>query len=59
MMMKNVKVMTKKITNIEQEPLKSNQLSSGELICGSVTIDDSSSNNNTSIKQYISVVNNE
>ena len=29
------------------------------MICGSVKIDDSSSNNNTSIKQYISMINDE
>ena len=29
------------------------------MICGSVNIDDSSSNNKTSIKQYISTINDE
>ena len=29
------------------------------MICGSVGIDDSSSNNNTSIKQYVSMINDE
>jgi len=29
------------------------------MICGSVKIDDSSSNKNTSIKQYISMINDE
>ena len=40
---------------------KKKQLSSGELVCGSVIIDDNndSSNNNTSIKQYISMINDE
>ena len=42
--------------NIEQQPVKSNQLSCGEMICGSVKIDDSSRNNSTSIKQYISMI---
>ena len=42
---------------IEQKPFKSNQFSSGEMICGSVKIDDSSSNKSTSIKQYISMIN--
>ena len=58
--MKNQKVnkmMMKKMKNIEQQPIKSNQLSCGEMICGSVKTDDSSSNNNTSIKQYISMIN--
>ena len=56
MMMKKVKVMNKmmmnKMKNIEQQPIKSNQLCCGEMICGNVNIDDSSINNNTTIKQY-------
>jgi hypothetical protein len=47
------------IKSIEQQPAKSNQFSCGEMICGSVKIDDISSNNNTSIKQYISMINDE
>ena len=35
---------------IEQKPFKSNHFSSGEMICGSVNIEDRSSNNSTSIK---------
>ena len=50
--MKKVKVMNKivmkKMKNIKQKPFKSNQLSIGEMICGSVNIDDSSNKNNTS-----------
>ena len=45
--------------NIKQQPIKSNQLFCDEMICGSVKIDDSSSNNNTSIEQYISMINDE
>ena len=43
--MKNVmnEMMMNKVKMIEQKPLKSNQFSSGEMICGSVGIDDSSS----------------
>ena len=55
--MKTVKVMNKmmmkEMHKIQKKHLKSNQLSSGEMIFGSVTTDDSNSNNNTSIKQYI------
>jgi len=36
----------------------SNQLSNGEMLCGSVIIDDSSNNNKISIKQYVSMINN-
>ena len=39
--------------------MKSNQLSCGEMIYGSVKIDDRNSNNNTSIKQSISMINDE
>ena len=53
-------MMTKKLkTNIEQQPLESNQLSCDEMICASVKVDDRSSNNNTSVKQYISMINDE
>jgi len=45
--------------NIKQKPIKSNGFSSGGMICGSVKIDDSSRNNNTSIKQYTSMINEE
>ena len=49
---------SRNISNISN--LKS-QLSCGEIICGRVTIDasNSSSNNNTNIKQYISMINDE
>ena len=43
---------------IEKQPTQSNQLSNGEMMCGSVIIDDSSNNNKISIKQYISMINN-
>ena len=52
-------MMMEEIKNIKQNPLKSNQLSSGEMICGSVKIDDSSNNNNASVKQYISMIHDE
>ena len=48
-MMKKVKVMNnmrlKKNKNIEHKQLNKNQQSNGELICGSVIIDDSNSSN--------------
>ena len=44
------------IDTIEQQPTISDQFSNGEMMCGSVIIDDSSSNN-MSIKQYISMIN--
>ena len=59
MMMKKVKAMKKwgwRKRKIEHEQLNKDQPSSGEMICGSVSINDnnnSSTNNNTSIKQYI------
>jgi len=66
MMMKKVKVMNKmrmkkSKKSIKQQQLKNNQLSCGEVICRSVTIDDSksSNSNNTSIKQYISMISDE
>ena len=62
MIMKNQKVnkmMMKKMKNIEQQLIQSNQLSCGDMICGSVRIDDSRSNTNTRIKQYISMINDE
>ena len=43
------------IDTIEQQPTISNQFSNGEMMCGSVIID--SSSNNMSIKQYISMIN--
>ena len=43
---------------IEQQPTISNQFSNGEMMCGSVIIDDSSNTNQVSIKQYISLINN-
>ena len=49
-------MMMRKLKNIEQQPVKSNQFSCGEVIRGSVKIDDSSSNDNTIIKQYISMM---
>ena len=66
-MMKKAKAMNQnydedKQNNIEHNQLEKNQLSSGEIICGSVIIDDnnnSSNNSNTSIKQYISMINDE
>ena len=51
--------MMKENENIKQKPIKSNGFSSGGMICGSVKIDDSSRNNNTSIKQYTSMINEE
>ena len=46
----------KKMKNIEQQPIKSNELSCGEMICGSVKIHDSSSITNTCIKQCVSMI---
>jgi len=43
---------------IEKQPIQSNQLFNGEMLCGSVIIDDSSNNNKISIKQFISMINN-
>ena len=54
------KMVMKEIRNLKQQPLKSNQLSCGEMICGSVKVDDSSiNNNNASMQQYISMINDE
>ena len=44
---------------IEQQPYIPNQLSNGEMMCGSVIINDSDTNNNISIKQYTSMINEE
>ena len=43
---------------IEKQPTISNQFSNGEMMCGSVIIEDSSNTNKVSIKQYISLINN-
>ena len=43
---------------IGQQAIQSNQFSTGEMLCGSVIIDDSSNNNKISIKQYILMINN-
>ena len=53
------KMMMKKMKSYRTKSFESYQFSSGEMICGSVKIDDSSSYNNTSIKQYISMINDE
>ena len=52
----------KKNKNIDHKQLNTNQLSNGEIFCGSVVIDDnnhSSNSNNTSSKQYIPLINDE